>query len=245
MIENKKVTVVMSGGMDSTTLLYLAKSKTDKENIKVLSVNYGQKHKKELEMAKDLCAELGIDHKIVNISEVQELLASSLTREEQEVPEGHYAKDNMKQTVVPNRNAIMLSIAYGYAISNNSDYVLFGAHAGDHFIYPDCRPIFAEALDVALQIGNEGFGKVKILAPFIWKTKSQIAELGLRLYVPYEKTWSCYKGGDRPCLRCGTCVERTEAFNDNHRSDPLLTKEEWKQAVEIHAQAMKEHEATQ
>lgn len=242
MLEDKKVTVIMSGGMDSVTLLYLAMSKTDKKNIKVLSVNYGQKHKKELVKASELCTELGVDHKIVNISEVQELLSSSLTREGQEVPEGHYAKENMKQTVVPNRNAIMLSIAYGYAISNGSDYVLFGAHAGDHFIYPDCRPVFAEALDVALQIGNEGFGNAKILAPFIWKTKSQIAEIGLRLKVPYEKTWSCYKGEDRPCLRCGTCVERTEAFLDNNTQDPLLTDEEWKQAVEIHTQAMQEQE---
>lgn len=241
MLEDKKLTIIVSGGMDSVTLLYIGLEKTAKENIKVLSVNYGQKHKKELIKAQELCKELGVDHKIVNISEVQELLSSSLTKEDQAIPEGHYAEENMKQTVVPNRNAIMLSIAYGYAVSNGSDYLLFGAHAGDHFIYPDCRPLFAEALDVALQIGNEGFGKVKLLAPLIWKTKSEICHIGIKLSVPYEKTWSCYKGEERPCLKCGTCIERTEAFLDNQKQDPLLTEEEWKQAVEEHKKAIESH----
>jgi len=235
MLENKKITVIMSGGMDSTTLLYLARHKQSIpdmfENIKVLSINYGQKHKKELEYAKALCKELELDHKIVNIPEVKDLLTSSLTSDTQDIPEGHYEKESMKQTVVPNRNAIMLSIAYGYAVSNQSDFVLFGAHAGDHFIYPDCRPLFAEALDVALQIGNEGFGNVKLLAPFINMTKGQICELGQKLGVPYEKTWSCYKGEERPCLRCGTCIERTEAFSYVKKQDPLLTEQEWKEAV--------------
>lgn len=239
-MENKKITIILSGGMDSITLLYFIMSKTDKSNIKALSINYGQKHKKELIKAIELCDELNIDHKIVNISEVQNLLESSLTKNNQKIPEGYYAKETMKQTVVPNRNAIMLSIAYGYAISNGSDLLLFGAHAGDHFIYPDCRPLFSEALDVALQIGNEGFGNVKILAPFIYKTKTEVCKIGLELNMPYEKTWSCYKGEERPCLKCGTCVERVLSFNDNKVQDPLLSNEEWEEALVF---AVKEKES--
>lgn len=237
MFKDKKVTVIVSGGMDSITLLYHIFHQTGKDNVKALSINYGQKHKKELLGASEICKELGIDHKVVAIPEVQALLESSLTSDNEEIPEGHYAEENMKKTVVPNRNAIMLSIAYGYAISNESDFLAFGAHAGDHFIYPDCRPLFVDALNVALQVGNQGFGNVKLVAPFSYKTKSEIAHLGSTMSVPYAKTWSCYKGEDRPCLKCGTCIERYEAFNENHLTDPLLTDEEWIQAGENYKQA--------
>ena len=237
MFKDKKVTVIVSGGMDSVTLLYYILSQTAKENVKALSIDYGQKHKKELVGAAALSNWAGVDHKVVAIPEVQQLLVSSLTSEEEAVPEGHYAEENMKKTVVPNRNAIMLSIAYGYAISNQSDFLAFGAHAGDHFIYPDCRPLFVDALNVALQVGNQGFGNVTLVAPFSYKTKTEIAKLGTQLHVPYEKTWSCYKGGERPCLKCGTCIERYEAFNENDLQDPLLTDKEWTQAGENYNQA--------
>lgn len=230
---NPKIVTILSGGMDSTTLLYFALEQTTVDRVKVLSFNYGQKHKKELQKAMKICEELGVEHHVVDITTINPLLNSSLTREEQEVPEGHYAEENMKQTVVPNRNAIMLSIAYGYAISQNADYLFYGAHSGDHFIYPDCRNEFVEALDKALKVGNEGFGNVDIVAPFGDGSKSDIVTRGLELGVPYENTWTCYKGGERPCLKCGTCVERTEAFLDNDTKDPLLTDEEWKQAVQI------------
>lgn len=227
----KKITTIVSGGMDSITLLYYALTKTTPENITVLSFNYGQKHSKELDGAKEICKTLGINHHIVDLSSLATLLSSSLTKEDQAVPHGHYAEENMKQTVVPNRNAIMLSIAYGIAISNTSDYLLYGAHTGDHFIYPDCRREFVEALDEALAIGNEGFGDLELLAPFAYISKSEIAKLGIQLKVPFEKTWSCYEGKERPCLQCGTCVERTEAFLENSAKDPLLTDKEWILAV--------------
>lgn len=243
MFKDKKVTIIVSGGMDSVTLLYYILSQTAAENVKALSINYGQKHKKELAGAFELCNGLGVSHQIVAIPEVQGLLDSSLTTEGEEVPEGHYAEENMKKTVVPNRNAIMLSIAYGYAISNGSDFLAFGVHAGDHFVYPDCRPLFVDALNVALQVGNTGFGDVKLVAPFSYKTKTEIAKLGTQLGVPYEKTWSCYKGEDRPCLKCGTCIERYEAFNENDLQDPLLTDEEWVQAGESYNQAKAKFES--
>lgn len=223
-----KIVTIFSGGMDSTTLLYQALS--EGAEVHALSFNYGQKHKKELEKAKELCPELGVIHHVVDISSVKSLLVSALTSNA-EVPEGHYAEDNMKQTVVPNRNAIMLSIAYGYAVSIKADKLYFGAHSGDHFVYPDCRPEFAGALNTALRIGNEGFADVSLLAPFNEMSKTDIARRGFELKVPFEKTWSCYRGEERPCLKCGTCVERTEAFLDNDKQDPLLTDNEWQDAV--------------
>lgn len=241
--KGKKITVIVSGGMDSITLLYYALSKTDAKNIAVLSFDYGQKHKKELDNAKSITSDLGIKHDVVDLQSTTKLLESSLTSKDKEVPHGHYAEENMKATVVPNRNAIMLSIAYGVAISNGSKYLLYGAHTGDHFIYPDCRQEFVVALDEALAIGNEGFGDVELLAPFGYISKSEIAKVGIQLKVPFEKTWSCYEGKERPCLECGTCVERTEAFMDNHSKDPLLTNEEWEKAVAIHGKVEKEYKS--
>lgn len=223
-----KIVTIFSGGMDSTTLLYQALS--EGAEVHALSFNYGQKHKKELEKAKELCLELGVIHHVVDISSAKSLLVSALTSNA-EVPEGHYAEDNMRQTVVPNRNAIMLSIAYGYAVSIKADKLYFGAHSGDHFVYPDCRPEFAGALNTALRIGNEGFADVSLLAPFNEMSKTDIARRGFELKVPFERTWSCYRGEERPCLKCGTCVERTEAFLDNDKQDPLLTDNEWRDAV--------------
>jgi 7-cyano-7-deazaguanine synthase len=241
-MKNSKVTTIVSGGMDSVTLLYYILSKTspEDEGVVALSFNYGQKHSKELDRAKEICKFLKVTHHIIDLHEVAILLKSSLTVKDQAIPHGHYAEKNMKQTVVPNRNAIMLSIAYGVAVSNGSKYLAYGAHSGDHFIYPDCRPAFVRALNKTLRLGNEGFGDVSIIAPFKAASKSVIVTIGRKLGVPYEKTWSCYEGLDRPCLKCGTCVERVEAFMDNNISDPLLTKEEWQKAVEFHNKAVKE-----
>ncbi len=239
-----KITTIISGGMDSVTLLYHALSKTSPDKIFAISFNYGQKHKKELECAKAICNQWGINHNIVDLSQASLLLKSSLTSNDQAVPHGHYAEQNMKQTVVPNRNAIMLSIAYGAAISNGSKYLLYGAHTGDHFIYPDCRPEFVEALDKALKIGNEGFGDVSILAPFKGISKSEIVTLGVKLKVPYQYTWSCYEGNLRPCGQCGTCVERVESFLDNNLVDPLLTNDEWVKAVKYHNEASKKFKSS-
>jgi 7-cyano-7-deazaguanine synthase len=228
-----RITTILSGGIDSTVLLYKALSETkDASDVCALSFDYGQRHKKELMFAAETTKERGIEHKIVDISVIQELLSASvLTDASQDVPEGHYAQENMKQTVVPNRNAIMLSIAYGYAVNNQSSKVYFGAHAGDHFIYPDCRREFVKALDAAFYLGNLGFADIDLSAPFIHLSKAQIVNLGIVLQVPFEKTWSCYKGLERPCGHCGTCVERTEAFMLNDEKDPAMTDAEWNDSV--------------
>jgi 7-cyano-7-deazaguanine synthase len=242
----KKSVVIVSGGMDSVTLLYsaLQLGNHHNSNVKALSFNYRQKHKKELLYAEKICGMLGVEHHTIDISSVNQVLISALTRKDQDIPEGHYAQSNMSQTVVPNRNAIMLSIAYGYAVSLRYDAVMFGAHAGDHPIYPDCRPDFVNKLDEALHIGNEGFGDVHIVAPFINLTKAQIVQIGLNLKVPYQETWSCYKGKNRPCLKCGTCVERTEAFMLNNIQDPALTEREWAIATGFYNLAKKQYEQT-
>lgn len=231
-----KSVIIISGGIDSTTLLYKALS--EKQQVYAISFNYGQKHSKELLMARGVTRGLGVPHVVVNIPEVQKVLSSTLTGSG-DIPEGHYAQDTMKQTVVPNRNAIMLSIAYGYAISIKADQLMYGAHTGDHFIYPDCRPEFVAQLNRAFKTGNEGFGNVEIVAPFITISKSDIVREGIKLNVPFECTWSCYNGQDRPCLKCGTCTERTEAFLRNNTHDPLLTDAEWNEAVTYYESLIK------
>jgi len=211
---NKKAVVVLSGGMDSATALFQAIA--DGYNVYTISFNYGQRHKKELEYAKKISEKAGVvEHRIVDITTINSLVSnSSLTNENIEVPEGHYAQDNMKITVVPNRNMIMYSIAIGYAVNIKAQAMYVGVHAGDHAIYPDCRPEFIELLDVIAKVANEGFvdKSFRIIAPFVYKSKSAIASIGSKLDVPFELTWSCYKGGNYHCGKCGTCVERKEAF---------------------------------
>ena len=179
--------------------------------MKALSINYGQRHSRELEAARALCTELGVEHRVADLSGLSDLLAgSALTSSDIEVPEGHYAEDNMKATVVPNRNMILLSVAAGWAISSKYDRIAYAAHSGDHAIYPDCRNEFAEALDGAIRLAD--WHEVSLYRPFVDMTKADIVSLGAKLGVPFEKTWSCYKGQDLHCGRCGTCVERREAF---------------------------------
>ena len=224
-----KTILIHSGGMDSTVLLYhlLAEGHT----VKALSIDYGQRHRKELEFAAELTSQLGVEHKIADLRSVTDLLAgSSLTSADIEVPEGHYAEDNMKATVIPNRNMILLSLAAGWAISNRFDHVSYAAHAGDHDIYPDCREEFTDALDKAIRLAD--WHEVSLHRPFVTKTKADIAALGAELGVPFEKTWSCYKGGELHCGRCGTCVERREAFHlagiqdptEYHQNAPSITE---------------------
>jgi 7-cyano-7-deazaguanine synthase len=216
--------IVLSGGMDSATALYkvindAASSTPDK--VHALSFDYGQRHVKELAYAAGLCATLGIRHTVIDL-EIP--LASALTDPEREIPLGHYAHESMQQTVVPNRNAIMLSIAWGVAVSEGAAQVVAGMHAGDHPIYPDCRPEFVHALEQALRLGNEGFGDpaLAFFTPFITMTKAGIVREGSAYPrpVPYEQTWSCYLGRELHCGRCGTCVERREAFELAGVADP-------------------------
>lgn len=209
------VLVIFSGGLDSTVAVYDAVDQGFK--VDLVSFNYGQKHKKELDYAKATATKLGLRHDICDLSGLTPLLAEggSALISEEEVPEGHYAEENMKLTVVPNRNMIMLSIAGGIAVARGINYIITGVHAGDHAVYPDCRPPFIGHVSEALVIGNAGFGAMQgIIAPYVQKSKAEIARKGILLRVPFEETWSCYKGEEDHCGRCGTCVERLEAISD-------------------------------
>lgn len=223
---------IISGGMDSTVLLHFLRHKHPR--VFALSINYGQRHAKELECAKWQCEQLGVEHHIVDLADALNplLQGSSLTSKDIAVPEGHYAADNMKATVVPNRNMIMLAIAAGYGISRTPDreglYLAYGAHAGDHDIYPDCRQDFTAALGRALALCD--WKTVMLYTPFVQKTKADIAKLGYDMGVDFAHTWTCYKGGEKACGRCGTCVERLEAFAKVGLEDPLEyeDREYWK-----------------
>lgn len=213
----EKVVVIYSGGMDSTVLLYHLRSQG--YDVRALSVDYGQRHRNELNSARSICRMTGIPHEVADLRGITHLLkGSSLTDLEVEVPEGHYAEESMKATVVPNRNMIMLSVAIGYAISLKAQFVAYGAHAGDHTIYPDCRPEFAAAINTAALLAD--WHQIELLHPFIRLTKAEIAKRGAELKVPFELTWSCYKGDVRHCGLCGTCVERAEAFTLAGLQDP-------------------------
>lgn len=208
-----KAIAVFSGGLDSTVLVYQLHATYGKD-LDLISFNYGQKHKKELEYAKLTAQHLGLRHDIVDLSSLGGLINTSSLTSDKEVPDGHYAQENMKDTVVPNRNMIMLSIAAGIAVSRNARLLSTAVHAGDHFIYPDCRPGFIDAVDHAIKLGNVGFGNpaLHLTAPFVSMTKAQIVERGAQFGVQFEDTWSCYKGGELHCGTCGTCQERREAF---------------------------------
>jgi 7-cyano-7-deazaguanine synthase len=205
--------VIISGGMDSTVLAHMVMATGHFPQL--ITFNYGQKHaRREIGCAVWQAEALGVPHVVVDLKSVNPLLkGSSLTDDSIEVPEGHYAEDNMKATVVPNRNAIMLSIAYGAAVAMHAETVFAAMHAGDHAIYPDCRPEFIAALNEALRVGNEWADPIpRIETPLIHVEKSDIAAQGDSLGVDFSHTWSCYMGGEIHCGACGTCTERIEAF---------------------------------
>ncbi|MHA1821877.1 MAG: 7-cyano-7-deazaguanine synthase QueC [Promethearchaeota archaeon] len=211
--------LILSGGLDSTTLLYDLISQGKK--VYAISFNYGQKHNKELEFAAKTCQKLNVPHKIVDLTGLQKanIFGKSSLTSDTEIPEGHYQEESMKSTVVPNRNMIMLSLAISYAISLNIDEVYYGAHAGDHAIYPDCRPTFVERMNAVAQVCH--YYPIKVIAPYLNISKADIVKKGLQLNVDYSLTWTCYKGGDKACGKCGSCVERREAFAMNNAKDPL------------------------
>ena len=214
----QKVVVILSGGMDSTTLLY--ETINNGYEVFALSFNYNQKHKKELNQATKTCEKLNIPHKIMDLSILNELAPSSLTRDDWEVPEGHYADENMKQIVVPNRNMVMLSLATSYAIGLKADVLFYGAHSGDHDIYPDCRKEFVEQLGKTIEMCD--WNSVKLQAPYLDIDKGDIIILGKELNVDYGLTWTCYKGKEKACGKCGSCVERLEAFEKAEIEDPIM-----------------------
>lgn len=204
-----KLVVLLSGGLDSTTLLYAMQH--EHEVIAALSFDYGSKHNhRELPMAEYHSKKLGIRHVIMPLSFINDFFTSDLLKSGGAIPEGHYAAENMKQTVVPARNAIMLSLAAGFAESHHAHGIAYGAHTGDHFIYRDCRREFLEPMTEALREGTDA--AIELLNPFVGMDKKAIVQRGQELHVDYAKTWSCYKGEERHCGSCGTCVERREAF---------------------------------
>ncbi|BFM48130.1 7-cyano-7-deazaguanine synthase QueC [Marinomonas sp. THO17] len=212
-----KAVVVYSGGMDSFTVLNTAIQQG--LEVHAISFNYGQKHSKELLVAAEVCKELNIPHKVVDITAINSLMANSSLTGEAEIPEGHYANDNMKSTVVPNRNMVLLSMAIAYAVSLEASKVFYGAHSGDHHIYPDCRPEFVEAMNAVAKIAN--YQAVEIVTPFLHNSKGEILKAGLAMQLDYAKTWTCYNGREKSCGKCGACNERLEAFAEQGTQDPL------------------------
>src|SRR5579863_2179212 len=211
---------IVSGGLDSVTLAYLLHS--EGYTLHLLSFDYGQRHKKELAYAERCAKRLDATFDIIDLSGLTRFLKGSALTDTIPVPDGHYAAPTMAITVVPNRNAIMLSIAYGVAVEEEAAVVAIGVHAGDHFIYPDCRPSFINSFESMQRHAVEGFGnpELRLEAPFIHMGKHQIVKLGSALQVPYADTWSCYKGEKQHCGTCGTCFERKEAFEIAGVPDP-------------------------
>jgi 7-cyano-7-deazaguanine synthase len=210
--------VICSGGLDSVTLAH--KVAVEHELAGLVSFDYGQRHRKEVDFAAACAKRLGVPHEIIDIREIGKHLSGSALTDEIAVPDGHYAEETMKITVVPNRNAIMLAIAFGVAAAWKADAVATAVHGGDHFIYPDCRPGFIDAFQQMQNAALEGYADVKLYAPYVNVSKADIVSDGAKNNTPFADTWSCYKGGMRHCGRCGTCVERREAFHLADVTDP-------------------------
>ncbi len=218
---NKDSVLIVSGGMDSITMLY-----EYKERIALgISFDYGSNHNaREIPFAAMHCERLGIKHIVINLGFMHQYFKSSLLEGAEAIPEGNYDEENMKSTVVPFRNGIMLSIAAGVAESNGLKYVMMANHGGDHTIYPDCRPEFVSAMSEATRQGT--YPGIEVLAPYTDITKSDIARHGKALGIDYAETWSCYKGGEHHCGKCGTCRERIEALADAGIEDHTVYDEE-------------------
>ena len=203
----KDSVIIVSGGMDSITLLYDRRD----EIALAISFDYGSNHNaREIAYAEMHCKRLGIEHITIPLDFMHKYFRSSLLEGADAIPEGHYADENMKSTVVPFRNGIMLAVAAGVAESRNLTKLLIANHGGDHTIYPDCRPEFISAMDSATNAGT--YVGVRVVAPYTNITKGDIARIGKKLSIDYAETWSCYKGGEKHCGKCGTCVERKEAL---------------------------------
>lgn len=229
----KNALVLTSGGVDSTTALALAIEKYGSDHVIALSISYGQKHTKELEAAKAVAAHYGVEQRFLDLALIfKDSNCSLLEGSTEEIPEASYAEqiaeahgETPVSTYVPFRNGLFLSAAASIALSNDCEVIYYGAHADDAagFAYPDCSPIFNNAMNTAIY---EGSGhQLHIEAPFVNKTKADIVALGLKLGVPYALTWSCYEGGEKPCGKCGTCIDRAAAFVANGVADPALAND--------------------
>lgn len=214
-----RTVVIFSGGLDSTTLLFHLKDA--QHDVAALAVNYGQRHYRELSSAQNICQQSGVELTTLDLPGLTQIFGrNSLSDSSIDIPEGMYQPDSMQQTTVPNRNMILLSIAAGWAISNKYQAIAFGAHSGEYTPYPDCRPEFVEAMDNASQLCD--WQPLRILAPFVDWTKSDIVRRGAELGVPFKSTWSCYVGGENHCGRCGTCLDRKLAFEGSGIDDPTI-----------------------
>lgn len=224
----KKV-VLLSGGIDSTTCLALALQNTEPEDVLAVNMYYGQRHEKEMQSARDVAAYYGVELMELDLAAIFSRSDCSLLKTSQaEIPEESYAEQLKKtdgkpvSTYVPFRNGLMLSAAASIAVSVGASAVYYGAHADDAAgnAYPDCSPEFTKAIDAAIWQGTDK--QVSVKAPFINATKAEVVRVGLRLNAPYDLTWSCYEGGDKPCGKCGTCIDRAQAFKINGVEDPAL-----------------------
>ena len=226
-----KTIVICSGGLDSVSLAHRV---ADEHHLTaLLSFDYGQRHVKEVKYASACATRLGVPHKIVDIRQIGAALSGSALTDDVAVPDGHYAEDTMKITIVPNRNAIMLTVAFGMAAAEKADAVAAAMHGGDHFIYPDCRPGFVDAFQTMQDAALDGYADIRLHTPYIDGSKADIVADGARRGVPFAETWSCYKGRDRHCGRCGTCVERREAFDLAGIPDPTdyADPDYWRTAI--------------
>ena len=227
-----KTLVVCSGGLDSVSLAY--RIAAEHQLTTLLSFDYGQRHRKELDSARACAERLNVPHQIIDIRTIGASLTGSALTDDVDVPDGHYAEVTMKITVVPNRNAIMLAIAFGVAAAQKADAVALAVHGGDHFIYPDCRPGFIDTFQTMQNHALDGYADIKLLAPYVHASKADIVTDGAKYGTPFAATWSCYKGNEHHCGRCGTCVERREAFHLAGIDDPTFYEDPsfWRAAIE-------------
>jgi len=213
----KDTVLILSGGLDSVTMLYDYRDRI----ALAVTFDYGSRHSKnEIPFARYHCSQLGIEHLVISMDFIQRYFHSSLLVGGEDIPEGNYNDENMRSTVVPFRNGIMLSVAAGLAEDRGLKAVMMANHGGDHAIYPDCRPDFVAAMDCTMEAGT--YQRVRLLTPYTRLTKADIVRRGHALGVDYAQTWSCYCGGERQCGRCGTCTERKQAFADAGIPDPTV-----------------------
>lgn len=217
----KDSVIILSGGIDSVTLLH-----SRKEDIALaVSFNYGSNHNsREIECAAWQCRELGIEHIVIPLDFMGKYFQSSLLSGASDIPKGNYDIENMKSTVVPFRNGVMLSVACGLAESRGLKHVMMANHGGDHSIYPDCRPEFTKAMSEAMQAGT--YDHISLIDPFTNITKTDIVALGAKLGIDYSHTYSCYCGEESHCGSCGTCRERKQAFEEAGVEDPTVYSKE-------------------
>lgn len=230
-----KTTLVCSGGLDSVSLAHVLAA--ERQLSRIVSFDYGQRHRKELDFARAAATRLEVPFHLVDLSGLGAALSGSALTGDVAVPDGHYAEETMRITVVPNRNAIMLTIAFGIAAAQGEDAVAAAVHGGDHFIYPDCRPGFTDAFAAMQSAALEGYAEIALHVPFVRASKSDIVRAGAAAGTPFVQTWSCYKGGALHCGRCGTCVERREAFHLAGIADPTdyADPDFWRAAVAARA----------